>query len=305
MLRGMMNSLPPAVKAAVESHLGSRLAEVSRLSGGDVSAVFRVVAGHGQFVAKGAHPALFFAESQGLHLLGQHMVEQARALTVPQVVGYGTVAGGTGGGNLAYLVMNYLEAEPETPEAHETLGRGLAALHRTVGAQFGGTPDNFMGSLPQANPPTATAAEFFWAARLAPQLKRAKNHLNADDVRNFEVLRERLPGLIPVEAPALVHGDLWRGNVLFSTLGPALLDPAATYSHREVDLSMLRLFGGIDERVFQAYAEAFPLTEGWEQRANLWNLYPLLVHVNMFGDSYLGRLRMALHNTINISNQTD
>lgn len=301
MLRGMMNNLPPAVKTAVESHLGSRVTEVARLSGGDVSAVFRVVAGHGHFVVKvrgekGDHPALFFAESQGLHLLAQ-----TRALAVPQVVGYGTVAGGTGGGNLAYLVMNYLESAPETTQAQEELGRGLAALHRTTGSQFGGTPDNFMGALPQANPPTGTAAEFFWVARIAPQLERAKHHLNADDVRNFEVLRERLPGLIPVEAPALVHGDLWSGNVLFSTLGPALIDPAATYSHREVDLSMMRLFGGGDERVFTAYREAFPLPEGWEGRVHLWNLYPLLVHVNMFGESDLGRLRVALKNAISIN----
>lgn len=304
MLRGMMTSVPPAVKAAVESHLGARVSEVSRLSGGDISAVFRVVAGQGQFVVKvreekGDHPALFFAESQGLHLLGQHLVGQA--LTVPQVVGYGLTAGGTGAGNLAYLVMNYLEPAAETPEAQEALGRGLAALHRTTGAQFGGTPDNFMGFLPQANPPSASAAEFFWTARLAPQLERAATQLTADDLRQFQVLRERLPGLIPVEVPALVHGDLWSGNVLFTGLGPALIDPAATYSHREVDLSMMRLFGGFSEQVFTAYREAFPLAPGWEKRVDLWNLYPLLVHVNMFGGSYLGRLRTALGHALSIN----
>ncbi|RJF72596.1 ketosamine-3-kinase [Deinococcus cavernae] len=301
----MLTSLPPAVKAAAQSHLGSRVTEVSRLSGGDISAAFRVVAGHGQFVVKvrpeqADHPALFHAEALGLHLLGQQLVGEARAVVVPQVVGYGLAAGGTGVGQLAYLVMNFLEPAPETPQAQEALGRGLAALHRTAGPQFGGTPDNFVGFLPQKNPPTPTAAEFFWAARLAPQLKRAQDHLSAGDIHNFEALRERLPGLIPPEAPALVHGDLWRGNMLFTALGPALIDPAATYSHREVDLSLMRLFGGVSERVFAAYAEAFPPAEGWEQRADLWNLYPLLAHLNMFGDRYLGRLQAALHAASNM-----
>lgn len=300
MLRGMRATLPPAVRAAAQSHLGVVLQDESRLSGGDISSVFRVEAGQGRFVVKvrpesGEYPALYFAEAQGLHLLGQ-----TQTLAVPQVVAYGTVPGSTGGGHLAYLIMNYLDPAPPTPEAQEALGRGLAALHRHTAPQFGGTPDNFMGSLPQANPATTTAAEFFWSARLEPQLQLAGARLTAQDRQKFDLLRERLPTLIPPEAPALVHGDLWSGNVLLTTLGPALIDPAATYSHREVDLSLLRLFGGTDERVFAAYQEAFPLAAGWQARADLWNLYPLLVHLNLFGESYLERLRAALGSALRL-----
>lgn len=296
MLLGMNGSLPPAVRGAVESQVGAAVQGVSRLSGGDISSVYRVdCSGGNSFVVKARHeageyPALYFAEAQGLHLLGQ-----AGSLVVPQVLGYGVVGG------WAYLTLSFLPPAPESPELQEALGRGLAELHRQSAAQFGGTPDNYMGSLPQRNPAASTAAEFFWSARLEPQLKAAERWLSQADLRGFEVLRERLPALIPLEVPALVHGDLWSGNALYSALGPALIDPAVSFSHREVDLSLMRLFGGFHERVFAAYQEAFPLAEGWQERVSLWNLYPLLAHVNMFGEGYVGRTRAALESALSIS----
>lgn len=290
--------LPPAVQDAVQSVLGGPLRNISRLSGGDTSAAYRLERGAEAFVVKvrqeqGEYPALFFAEAQGLHLL-----RQTGTLAVPEVVGYGTTTSYRTPSHWTYLILHYLPPAAQTPQQQEALGQGLAALHRHTAPQFGGTPDNFMGSLPQANPAAPTAAEFFWQARLEPQLRRAGAVLTAPERQGFERLREHLPALIPTEPPALVHGDLWHGNVLYTSAGPALIDPAATFSHREVDLSLMRLFGGFNERVFAAYQEALPLAAGWQARADLWNLYPLLVHVNLFGGSYLERTRKGLQQTL-------
>ncbi len=289
------SGLPPLVNSQVESVLGAPVHRAAVLSGGDTSAVYRLDTGRGPYVLKlrrepGEVPALFFAEAQGLALL-----RDAGALPVPEVLAYGRAPG-----DWSYLLLSYLPPAPASPAAQKALGRGLAALHRVSATQFGGTPDNFMGPLPQANPACPTAAEFFWTARLAPQLALAGGRLSVAELAQFERLRERLPALIPPEAPALVHGDLWHGNALYTASGPALIDPAPTYSHREVDLSLMQLFGGFDDRVFAAYAEAFPLASGWQARSELWNLYPLLMHLNAFGASYLGRLRTALAHAIDL-----
>ncbi|GAA5501720.1 putative ketoamine kinase HMPREF0351_12196 [Deinococcus xinjiangensis] len=288
----MPTTLPPLVRSQLETSLGAGIEASSRLAGGDTNAVFKLDTARGPFVVKlrreaEAYPAQFFAESQGLALL-----RGAGALTVPEVLSYGTASGGPAA-DWAFLLLSYLSPVPETRAAQEALGHGLAQLHRVTAEQFGGTPDNFMGALPQQNPAKATAAEFFWEARLAPQLARA-GLLSAADRAGFEQLRERLPRLIPAEAPALVHGDLWHGNMLYAANGPALIDPASTYAHREADLSLMGLFGGFANPVFAAYAESYPPAEGWRERADLWNLYPLLVHLNLFGESYLSRVREAL-----------
>lgn len=291
----MPSTLPPMVKSSAESQLGAALHDISALAGGDTNAVYRADSSRGPVIIKvrrenTEHPANYFAESQGLALL-----RDAGALTVPQVMGYGTASGGW-----SYLLLSYLPPAPETPEGQAAFGRGLAALHRVTAPQFGGTPDNFFGALPQTNPALSSAAAFFWTARLEPQLKLAASRLSDTDRADFEALRAKLPSIIPVEPPALVHGDLWHGNALYTSLGPALIDPAATYSHREIDLSLMRLFGGFSQRVFDAYGEAFPLTDGWQARANLWNLYPLLAHVNMFGGDYLARTRAALSESLKL-----
>lgn len=282
------------VKSSAESQLGAALQDITALAGGDTSAVFRANSARGMVVLKvrrelSEYPANFFAESQGLALL-----REVGALTVPDVWSYGTAMNGTAAGGWSYLLLSYLAPAPQTPEQQTALGRGLAALHRATASQFGGTPDNFFGALPQTNPAAASAAEFFWRARLEPQMELADGSLSDADRSNFAALRAKLATIIPPEPPALVHGDLWHGNALYTVQGPALIDPAATYSHREVDLSLMLLFGGFDEQVFEAYAAAYPLAEGWQARANLWNLYPLLAHFNMFGGDYLARTRAAL-----------
>lgn len=294
----MPRTISPALLPLLEHHLGGRILDTTPLSGGDINDVYRLKTGRGDFVLKASRralPHLFFPEAQGLELLREAAVHKSAGLLVPEVLAYGDAPAGW-----QYLLQNSLAPADDTPQAQEALGRGLAALHRAPAPGFGGTADNYFGSLPQRNPPASSAANFFWEARLWPQLRLAAEHLTSVDVENFEALRHRLPSLIPVEVPSPVHGDLWHGNLLYTAAGSALIDPAAAYSHREVDLAAMKLFGGVAERVFDAYAEAFSPAPGWQERVNLWNLYPLLAHVNMFGSGYLGRTRAALDSVLQL-----
>lgn len=283
----MPTALPAALRPQLELVLGTPVTAATRLAGGDINDVFRLDTARGPVVLKASRrglPGLFAAEAAGLELL-----RAATPLAVPTVISHGDAPGGW-----AYVLLEFLPAAPDTPAAQEALGRGLAALHRAPAPGFGGTAPNYFGRLAQANGAQPSAADFIWHERLAPQVALAAAHLTPADHARFEALRGRLPALIPPEPPAPVHGDLWHGNVLSTARGPALIDPAAAYSHREVDLALLHLFGTMPERALAAYHEAYPLTPGWRERTALWNLYPLLAHLNMFGASYLGRVRAAL-----------
>ena len=167
----------------------------------------------------------------------------------------------------------------------------MAALHRASPASFGGEHDNFIGLLPQANGPLPTWAEFYRDRRLRPQydLARKAGYFSPRTDTGMDRLYNQLPlRLGPSEPPARIHGELWGGNVIVDDAGePCLIDPAAHGGHREVDLAMMRLFGGFPPRVFAAYTEAFPLAPGHAERVPLYQLYFLLVHVNLFGGPYV------------------
>jgi fructosamine-3-kinase len=197
-----------------------------------------------------------------------------------------------------YLVLEYLDPGRPTGDFDERVGRGLAALHRAGPERFGLDHDNFIGRLPQSNTPCDDWAEFYQSRRLEPQLRMASDRGLADTAmrRDFDRLFARLTERVgPKEPPARLHGDLWGGNLHRDGHGePVLIDPAVYGGHREVDLAMMRLFGGFSARVFAAYAEAWPLAAGHEERVSLYQLYPLLVHVNLFGGGYVGSVKRAL-----------
>ena len=180
----------------------------------------------------------------------------------------------------------------------EQLGRGLAAVHRAGAPSFGWAESNFIGLLSQSNREHESWADFYRVERLQAQLQRASaaGLASARLLRDFERLFRVLPERVgEPEAPARLHGDLWGGNLLVDEQGaPCLIDPAVYGGHREMDLAMMRLFGGFTKRVFSAYAEAFPLSPGSPERVDLYQLYPLLVHLNLFGSSYLSSVQRAL-----------
>lgn len=276
----------PATREAVAHALGAPVAGASPLGGGDINEAWDVALADGRrvFVKTNADAPrdMFEAEADGLAFL------RAGPLRVPEVLAVGP----------DFLALELLRPGPRQRDFDEVLGRGLAALHRCSPGVFGLHRDNYIGRLPQANAPTPDWASFYWERRLEPQLARAsaRGLVDAALRARFDRLRARLPELVgPAEPPARLHGDLWAGNLHADERGaPCLIDPAVYGGHREVDLAMMRLFGGFSERVFDAYAEAAPLAPGSAERVPLYQLYPLLVHVNLFGGGYLGAVRAAL-----------
>jgi fructosamine-3-kinase len=286
-----MSALGERVGEALAQALGARVSRAERRSGGDINDAFEVTLGDGRrvFVKTNQHAPLgmFAAEARGLAWLAE-----AGAIRIPQVLAVSS------GATAEFLALELVESGPRRPHFDEELGRGLAALHARGAPSFGLDHDNFIGSLPQSNRSHPTWAEFFRAERLEPQLELAKASGRASPslLRAFERLFRRLPDLAgPEEPPARLHGDLWGGNLHVDETGaPCLIDPAAYGGKREVDLAMMRLFGGFGERVFAAYAEALPLAPGHAERVPLYQAYPLLVHTNLFGGGYARSVESAI-----------
>ncbi len=265
--------------------------ETQFLSGGDINTAAQVFSSEGVFFVKWNHaldyPTLFETEARGLDLL-----RQADALTIPEVVGYGQHNG------QSYLILEYIGPGSPGSAYWETLGQSLAELHSHTQPKFGLHFNNFIGSLPQTNTPTSSGPTFFFEHRLLPQAGIAlyKGLLPKPTYDALLRLGTRLPDLLPNERPALLHGDLWSGNVLVTDNGqPALIDPAVYYGYREAELAFTRLFGGFDQRFYDAYDEVFPLIDGFEERVSIYNLYPLLVHVNLFGSGYVSGVERVLN----------
>ncbi|HMH21149.1 MAG TPA: fructosamine kinase family protein [Puia sp.] len=242
-------------------------------------------------------PGLFEKESRGLLLLQQQGI-----FRVPKIVACETV------GDLQFLILEWIEQGPQTgagtgspPHAGnppsdkdgfwQLFGEQLARLHLVPQDHFGLGEDNYMGALPQNNTPSDSWTEFFVQRRLEPQIKMAANKglLPTAAIRQFWSLYLSLPEIFPDEDPSLLHGDLWSGNFLRDDWGePVLIDPAVYRGYRGMDLAMTTLFGGFDPKFYEAYSYHHPLPTNWPEQCEICNLYPLLVHLNLFGKSYLG-----------------
>jgi protein-ribulosamine 3-kinase len=268
--------------------------EMQFISGGNINTSAQVFSSEGVFFVKwnqlepavDGQPELFAAEAKGLDLL-----RQTDTLHIPNVIGYGRLL------EKAYLILDYID--PGTPDKAywETLGHSLAVLHSHTQPTFGLNFANYIGSLAQSNTPTTNGYDFFFEQRLLPQAGLAlyKGLLTKSTYDALFRLRERLPDLLPNERPALLHGDLWSGNLLVNEDGqPALIDPAVYYGFREAELAFTKLFAGFDDRFYEAYHETFPLQDGFSERIAIYNLYPLLVHVNLFGSGYVSGVERVL-----------
>ena len=280
-----MSILPTEVRDALTERFGP-LGPASAQSGGDVNRAARVVTRKGPIFVKWKAdvPAGFFAlEADGLGRL-----RVAGSLRIPQVLAVGDAP--------AFLALEYLEPMPPRDERIFALrlGEGLAALHRdhqATGGKFGLAHDNFLGSQPQINTPHDDWPSFYRDCRLLPQLEKARRRglIPSEWERSLEQVMDRLERLLAdFEARAvLIHGDLWSGNFL-ATGGdePVLIDPAVYYAEREVELAYTELFGGFPLGFMAAYHAALPLDAGYERRRPLHQLYPLLVHLNHFGETY-------------------
>lgn len=285
-------SLPEAVaRALIQDVDGVERIEGARaLGGGCIHAAARVDTDGGPLFCKWNHGdagAAFGAEARGLEDLRR--AAGGGGIRVPEVRGWRDAEEGTPG----WLALEYLPPSRRAPDYEARLGRGLAALHAAPVTGWGGSEPNRIGSLPQVNPSRESWADFWREARLEPQLRLAVDSGRLDDGarRLLEGSLEAAAHLLaPVEddGPSQLHGDLWAGNVHAGPHGgPVLVDPAAYRGHREVDLAMADLFGGLPGRARAAYEEARPLMPEYPGRRPLYQLYYLLVHVNLFGASYL------------------
>ena len=250
------------------------------LSGGDINEVQHLSCKEGEFVVKindrKAYPKMFEREASGLDEL-----RKANSFTIPEVIATGEI------GEDAYLLMRYIDEASPSSDFEEQFAQKLAKMHQVSADHFGFHEDNYIGKLPQYNDHKATASDFYIEQRLEPQIKMARDRgfdLPVDD-RFFNNVEDAIPD----ESSSLIHGDLWAGNYMTDEHGdPVLIDPATCYAHREMDLAMMKLFGGYSDRIFAVYHEHYPLESQWQSRIKLYQLYYLLVHLNLFGAGYLG-----------------
>jgi protein-ribulosamine 3-kinase len=264
----IIDDLPPGI---------GRVTASRPLAGGDTCAAWRLDTPRGAFFLKlppAGAATMTQAESVGLRALGA-----THTVRVPQVLA-------AGGG---YLLLEHIAAGAPADGYWCTLARQLARLHGTAQPGFGFVQDNYCGRSQQPNPPMSDGYRFFAECRLLLQAERAarQGRLQAWHLRAVESICARLEQLVPPQEPALLHGDLWSGNHFAAADGqPVVVDPACYWGWPEADLAMMVLFGRPPAAFFARYLEHRPLPAGWQQRFELYNLYHLMNHLNLFGDSY-------------------
>lgn len=256
------------------------------LSGGDINEAFLLTFQDKKlFLKYHAQAAEDFFRSEAFSLV---QLAKSKALQIPNVELMAEFDGHP------FLILEYISPGIKGDDFDQRLGYGLAQIHSNRHDQFGWEHANYIGPRPQSNQWRQTWSDFYFLERLEPQFAMAFDYgyVNASDRRALERLASRLDELLPGEQPALLHGDLWSGNYMVSEEGkPVLIDPSSYYGHREMDLAMMKLFGGFNNAVFQSYEEIRPLEPGFEERLPIHQLYPLLVHLNLFGASYLNSCR--------------
>ena len=295
--------------SALVSLFGSSVAvlRTDRVLGGDINKSYALTLNTGDRIFMKANAkenaAFFTAEAAGLSAIAA-----TGAIGTPQILCTGTDDGEEVG--YSFLLLNYVESGKKRTYYWETFARCLSAMHSadttafispsvvstgstTTLLRFGFLQDNFIGAREQVNTPRESWISFFRENRLLPQFKAADSYFSSADRTRITKLLDHLDEfLVEPEEPSLVHGDLWGGNVLCGSDGKAILiDPAAYIGHAEADLAMTELFGGFPPTFYDAYREARPLQSGYEERRDLYNLYHLLNHLNMFGQSYLSAVQ--------------
>ena len=276
------------IKHIVHNELDSTITSHRTLSGGSINQVYLCQTEQRDVVLKinkrDQFPDMFRCEATGLKLLN------SSTFRIPEVIAHGDFE------VWSYIIMEYIDSQGKAIDQHE-FGHKLAKMHLQTDTKFGLDMDNYIGSLAQVNNKEDTWATFYTTWRLDPLVKLAYDQKMVESklLKSFEKLYSELHNLIPNEVPALLHGDLWQGNLICDEhSGPVLIDPAVYYGHREMDLAMLQLFGSIPSAALEAYNNIYPLQKDWEKRIDIHQLYPLLVHLVLFGESYLGGIKRTV-----------
>ncbi len=272
----------------IEQTLKVRIKKISAISGGDINDASLIECDSGDtfFVKYNALEKGFemlVAEEEALF-----EIARTRSISTPQVLVSGKTV------EQAFLVLEFIPPSAPSKEFWTTFGQKLAALHRYSNDKFGWNRENFIGSLPQINRWCLQWTDFFAECRILPQLQLAmdRRRLSVADCNDCHRILRKIDEICPLEDPALTHGDLWGGNFLCHQGNiPVLIDPSISFAHREMDIAMTKLFGGFEKNFYDSYQAHYPLTPGFQNRVDIYQLYYLLVHLNLFGASYLNAVR--------------
>lgn len=278
------------LKIHISGILNEDICGMSSVHGGDISTAYKIETATNAYFLK-TNPAsnalnMFEIEANGLNLIGN-----TQTIKTPKILACDSFE------NHAFLLMEFIESKSPSAKDFEHLGQQLARLHQCTSENFGLDTDNFIGSLPQSNTQHSNWCDFYIHERLRPQLKLAhqKHLLDSAETPSVQKMNNSLSPLFKNIKPALLHGDLWSGNYLISKDGtPYVIDPAVYFGHNEVDIAMSKLFGGFGESFYQSYAEIIPFSNETSARIDIYQLYYLLVHLNLFGNSYRNSVKTIL-----------
>lgn len=257
---------------------------ISPVSGGCIHNAQKITTSQGNYFIKlnqASDLKMFETEYSGLKLLAE-----AGEVNVPEPISSGVVDG------QAFLLLHFINSSSRKSSFWYNFGSALARLHKFhQNDRYGLSYSNYIGRLDQYNVFSDDWISFFIDQRLEIQLRLAfdNGYIDKSYLQSCTRFYKRLPDLLPVEPPSLLHGDLWSGNFMTGEEGqPVIIDPAVYYGNREIELSFTKMFGGFDRQFYLSYFEEYPLEPGFEERVDIYNIYPHLVHVNLFGPSYLG-----------------
>jgi protein-ribulosamine 3-kinase len=290
----MLTQVPAEIQQEILQQLNCTITNFQFISGGCINNGGKLKTSLGDYFLKWnssqKYPGMFLTESRGLNLL-----RSSSSIKIPDVILAGASA------NFQFLLLEFIVPRKPVNNYWAKLGEELGAIHKHTSDFFGLEFDNYIGSLPQSNSKSNSWISFFIEQRLTPQLNRAyeDKKIGNEIVAKFEKLFSKLQHLLPEAKPSLLHGDLWSGNVIVDHHGgPCLIDPAIFYGNREVEIAFTHLFGGFEQDFYNSYQSTFPLENGFRARIDLYNLYPLLVHVNLFGQGYVQQVVSILKNYV-------
>lgn len=286
-----------SLASAVSSLFGSsvKITRTREVSGGDINESCCLTLSEGSRIFMKRNPgkkeSFFAAEAEGLSAIAS-----TQTIGTPKVLATGTDQG------CPFLLLEFIRENTKIPGFWECFARRLAAMHQagtepfTKGGTYGFFRDNYIGASHQCNKAADSWIDFFRECRLTPQLKAAARYFEPEDLKKADRLLDRLESILTEpEYPSLLHGDLWAGNFITGNDGTAwLIDPAVYVGHREADLAMTELFGGFPPAFYDAYRKAAHLQPEYEKRRDLYNLYHLLNHLNLFGSSYLPSVKRVI-----------
>jgi protein-ribulosamine 3-kinase len=280
-LKGLWMILKDEIRNKIEAGLNDKIDSLKPVGGGCINdaQLLKCISGAVYFLKVNLAnlPGMFENEANGLNEL-----KKANAIRVPDVIMV----------DKNFILLENISSSGKTGNFYAQFGERFAMLHKYTNDMHGFRENNYIGSNPQLNLPSKSEwKDFYWENRILFQYKLCEKngYATAELKKEIAALENKLDSILAgsENTPSLLHGDLWSGNYIVDEKGEAcLIDPAVYYGNREADLAMTKLFGGFTNEFYKSYLSAYPLPEGWEYRENLYKLYHILNHLNLFGTGY-------------------